>query len=151
MNELELLHSEFAEQQDLPVFEGLRAGFPSPAADYEQQSLDFNRDFIKHPEATFYGRVKGDSMLNAGICEGDILVVDKSAETAHGDVVVAYFNREFTIKFLDTTHREEGWLELVPANPAYKRIHVDVNDEFAIWGKVIFTIKDWRSARCTPL
>ena len=148
MNELELLNSGFEAAQELPVFDGLRAGFPSPAADYEQQSLDFNRDFIKHPESTFYGRVKGDSMRDAGITEGDILVVDKSAEINHGDVVVAFFNREFTIKFLDATHREEGWMELVPANPDYKRIHIDVNDEFVLWGKVIFTIKDWRKPRC---
>ena len=150
MNELELLDSTFETEQKLPIFEGLRAGFPSPAADYEQQTLDFNRDFIKHPEATFFGRVKGDSMREVGITEGDFLVVDKAAEINHGDIVVAYFNREFTIKFLDATHREEGWMELVPANPSYKRIHIDVNDEFVVWGKVIFTIKDWRAMPCMP-
>lgn len=145
MNELEFFDSRFSTIQPLPVFEGLRAGFPSPAADYEQRTLDFNRDFIAHPQATFYGRVVGDSMQEAGINEGDILVVDKAAEIDDGDVVVAFFNREFTIKFIDMKHRAEGYIELVPANPKYKRIHIDVNDEFTVWGKVVFTIKDWRN------
>ncbi len=150
MNEFIPQKGDFSKLLSLPVFEGLRAGFPSPAADYEHESLDFNRDFIQHPEATFYGRVEGDSMQDAGITEGDLLVVDKLAEPQHGDVVIAFFNREFTIKFLDTTHREEGYMELVPANPKYKHIHIDANDEFTIWGKVIFTIKDWRTGRCMP-
>ena len=149
MNEIEILNSEFMASQNLPVFEGMKAGFPSPAADYEQQSLDFNRDFIRHPEATFYGRVKGDSMRDAGITEGDIIVVDKSADIHHGDVVLAFFNREFTLKFIDRSHLADGYIELVPANPAYPRIHVDANDEFTVWGKVTFTIKDWRTPSCT--
>ncbi len=144
MNEIEIVSPSFEEQVSLPIFEGLRAGFPSPAADYENDTLDFNRDFIQHPESTFYGRVRGDSMKDAGITEGDILVVDKSLEPEHGDVVVAYFNREFTIKFLDTTHAVDGYMELVPANNKYRKIHIDVNDDFAIWGVVVFTIKPWR-------
>ena len=77
-------------------------------------SLDFNRDLIKHPESTFYGRVKGDSMIEAGINDGDIAVIDKSREPKNGSIVVAYINNEFTIKYLDTTHKDEGYIELRP-------------------------------------
>ena len=73
----------------------IKAGFPSPAEDYLSESLDFNRDLIKHPEATFYATVDGDSMTGFGINPGDIAVIDKSLEPSHGDIVVSYINEEF--------------------------------------------------------
>ena len=122
----------------------IRAGFPSPAEDYLHDSLDFNRDLIKHPEATFYGRVEGDSMINSGICDGDIAVIDRSIEPEHGDVVVAYIDREFTVKYLDLSHKKEGYIELRPANEAFTPIRIDRDNNFEVWGVVIWTIKKWK-------
>ena len=118
--------------------------FPSPAEDYLNDSLDFNRDLIRNPEATFYGRVEGDAMAEAGICEGDIVVIDRSVEAEHGDVVVAYIDKEFTLKFLDLTHQKEGWIELRPANKAITPIRIDEDDHFSVWGVVVYTIKKWK-------
>lgn len=122
----------------------IKAGFPSPAEDYLQESLDFNRDLIKHPESTFYGRVDGDSMIDAGICDGDIAVIDRSVEPSDGDVVVGFVNGEFSIKYLDLTHKNEGYIELRPANRLYSPIRINECDEFEVWGVVIWTIKNWK-------
>lgn len=144
MSEIKLIKGEFKEKLDLLFAPGVKAGFPSPAEDYLHESLDFNRDLIRHPEATFYGRVAGDSMQDAGICEGDIAVIDRSVEPQDGDVIVAYINGEFTIKFLDVTHRKDGYIELRPANKKYSPIRIDENDSFEVWGVVVWTIKSWK-------
>lgn len=144
MSEIKLIKGEFKEKLDLLFAPGVKAGFPSPAEDYLHESLDFNRDLIRHPEATFYGRVAGDSMQDAGICEGDIAVIDRSVEPQDGDVIVAYINGEFTIKFLDLTHRKDGYIELRPANKKYSPIRIDENDSFEVWGVVVWTIKNWK-------
>ena len=144
MKNIKLIKGEFEEKLDLLIAPEIRAGFPSPAEDYLHESLDFNRDLIRHPEATFYGRVEGDSMEEAGICEGDIAVIDRSVEPQHGDVVVGYINRDFTIKFLDLSHKEDGYIELRPANKKYKPIRVDSDDDFEVWGVVVWTIKNWK-------
>lgn len=143
MKSITLLDSEFSKELELQIAPELRAGFPSPAEEYLQDSLDFNRDLIKHPESTFYGRVCGDSMIDAGINDGDIAVIDKSREAHNGSIVVAYINNEFTIKYLDTTHKEEGYIELRPANAKYKPIRIDEGDDFEVWGVVVYTIKPW--------
>ncbi|OYP70634.1 DNA polymerase V [Prevotella sp. P4-67] len=144
MKSIKLIKGEFEEKVDLLLAPGIRAGFPSPAEDYLRESLDFNRDLIRHPEATFYGKVEGDSMEDAGINNGDIAVIDRSVEPQHGDVVVGYVNGEFTIKFLDLTHREEGYIELRPANKNYQPIRIDENTKFEVWGVVVWTIKNWK-------
>ena len=97
MAKIEILGSEFAEKLELQFAPSIKAGFPSPADDYLQDRLDFNRDLIRHPETTFYGRVSGDSMMDAGINDGDIAVIDKSIEASDGDIVVGYVNNEFTV------------------------------------------------------
>ncbi len=140
---MKIYKGEFDKKLELDIAPDLRAGFPSPAEDYLQESLDFNRDMIRNPESTFYGRVEGESMKDAGINEGDIAVIDRSLEAQHGDVVVACVNREFTIKFLDLTHKDEGYIELVPANEDFQPIRVDYNDDFRVWGVVVWTIKKW--------
>ena len=144
MPSIHILQGEFAKRLELQLAPGIRAGFPSPAEDYLHDSLDFNRDLIRNPEATFYGRVEGDSMIEAGICDGDIAVIDRSVEAQNGDVVVAYVNEEFTIKYLDLTHRVEGYIELRPANRQFKPIRIDSDDDFEVWGVVVWTIKQWR-------
>ena len=140
---MKLIKGEFEEQLELQFAPSLRAGFPSPAEDYLNDNLDFNRDLIRHPDATFYGKVEGDSMIGAGICDGDIAVIDRSVEPRHGDVVVGFINEEFTIKFLDLSHKDDGYIELRPANIDFQPIRIYENDDFEVWGVVIWTIKSW--------
>ena len=141
---IELLKGDFAHRLALALAPTIKAGFPSPADDYLHDSLDFNRDLIKNPEATFYGRVSGDSMTEAGICDSDIAVIDRSLQPVDGDVIVAFVNGEFTIKYLDLKHKEEGYIELRPANANYLPIRIDADDNFRVWGVVVWTIKQWR-------
>lgn len=82
------------------ALEGIHAGFPSPAQDYMSGIIDLNKELVKHPEATFYGRVVGDSMIDAGINEGDVLVIDKSLEPSEGDMCVCFVDGEFALKFV---------------------------------------------------
>ncbi len=144
MKTLTILDSEFAKELELQLAPAIKAGFPSPADDYLQDRLDFNRDLIRHPETTFYGRVSGDSMIDAGINDGDIAVIDKSIEASDGDIVVGFVNNEFTIKYLDLSHKEEGYIELRPANKNYKPIRINDSDDFEVWGVVVWTIRNWK-------
>lgn len=144
MSKINILPSSFETQLALQMARSIKAGFPSPAEDYLHESLDFNRDMIRHPEATFYGRVDGDSMVDAGINDGDIAIIDRSEEAADGDVIVAFVNNEFTIKYLDLTHKAEGYIELRPANAKYHAIRIDDTDNFEVWGVVVWTIHNWK-------
>lgn len=118
--------------------DGIHAGFPSPATDYMTQAIDLNRELVKHPAATFYGRVVGDSMIDAGVDEGDILVIDRALEAKDGDMAVCFVDGEFTLKYLDFT--EDG-LTLVPANPRYPKIQITEGVDFKMWGVVTYIIK----------
>ena len=144
MSNIQIIQGDFKKKLKLPIAEGLKAGFPSPAEDYSHETLDFNRDLINNPEATFYGKVEGDSMIEAGICNNDIAVIDRSLEPRDGDVVVGCLNGEFTIKYLDMRHKKDGYIELRPANKDFKPIRVTPEDDFEVWGVVIWTIKHWR-------
>lgn len=118
----------------LPVFLGrLPAGFPSPADDYLEGKLDLNRHLIKHPAATFFVRVSGDSMLGAGIHTGDLLVVDRSLEAVDGNVIVAALDGELTVKRLS---KRGTAVRLLPENQNYQPIEVQPQQEFEIWGVV---------------
>ena len=118
----------------LPVFLGrLPAGFPSPADDYIEGKLDLNRHLIKHPAATFFVRVTGDSMLEAGIHSGDILIVDRSLEAIDGNVIVASLDGELTVKRL---FKQDQTLRLLPANKNYQPIEIQGQQSFEIWGVV---------------
>ena len=141
---MKLIKGEFKERLELQFAQAVKAGFPSPAEDYMGESLDFNRDLIRNPEATFYALVEGDSMMDVGICKGDIAVIDRSIEPQHGDVVVGAIDREFTVKFLDLTHKAEGWIELRAANKKFSPFRIDETTDFRVWGVVIYTIKKWR-------
>lgn len=130
----------FARKTDLrrPLFAGgVSAGFPSPADDYIDGKLYLNEFMIKHPAATFFVRVAGDSMLGAGIHHNDILVVDRSLEPASGKVVIAVFNGEFMVKRL---FRQNGKVRLLAENPAYPPIELTEEMECEIWGVVAFVI-----------
>ena len=141
---MKLIKGEFKEKLDLVFAPSIKAGFPSPAEDYLSDSLDFNRDLIKHPEATFYARVDGDSMSGIGIEKGDIAVIDKSIEPEHGDIVVAAMGNEFNIKRLDLTHKDEGYIELKSENPKAPNFRIDNPEDFRVWGVVTYTIKKWK-------
>ena len=119
----------------------IKAGFPSPADDYRHESLDFNHDYIRHPEASFYGDVTGDSMRDAGIFDGDRVIIDKAVEPHDGSIVVAFWNGEFTMKFLDLKHKKDGYIELKPANPDYPVFKISSEDQFEVWGVVIHLIR----------
>ena len=97
MASIQIQKGEFEKKLNLQLAPAIKAGFPSPADDYSHETLDFNRDLIRNPEATFYGKVEGDSMIEAGINDGDIAVIDRSVEPQDGDIVVGYINDEFTI------------------------------------------------------
>lgn len=117
---------------ELPFYtEKLSAGFPSPASDYMEKALDLNEYLIKNPSATFFVEITGDSMINAGIHSGDILIVDRSLEAKHNRIVVAVLNGEFTVKRLSW---QKGKIKLIPENPAYDPIEIKEGTEFEIWG-----------------
>lgn len=124
--------------------EGIKAGFPSPAQDYLEQAIDLNKELIRHPASTFYGRVVGDSMRDEGIEEGDILVIDKSLELLDDDLAVCYIDGEFTVKRV-RLEPDAAWL--VPSNSNYPPIKVTKDNEFMVWGIVTYTIKKNRRKR----
>lgn len=126
--------------------DGIRAGFPSPGQDYITETIDLNKDLIRHPASTFYGRVVGDSMCGEGITEGDILVIDKAVEPEEGDLAVCCLDGEFTLKRIQFSP-DRKTLYLVPSNPEYAPIEVTAENEFMVWGVVLYTIKANRRRR----
>jgi DNA polymerase V len=116
------------------------AGFPSPS-DGCHETFDLVSHIVRHPAATFFMRVAGDSMTGAGIFDGDLLVVDRSLEASPGDIVVAVLNGEFTIKRL---RRNGSSIELVPENPKYRKITLSEGMDLEIWGVVTGTYKCFR-------
>lgn len=118
----------------LPLYGAkVSAGFPSPADDFLEGTLDLNEYLIKHPSSTFFVRVSGESMVKAGIFPNDILVVDRSLNPAHGKIVIAIVNNELTVKRL---HRLENEIKLLPENDHYSPILISNEDELIIWGVV---------------
>lgn len=124
--------------------QGIRAGFPSPAQDYMELAIDLNKELIRNPASTFYGRVVGDSMREEGIEEDDILVIDKSLDLADNDLAVCFIDGEFTVK---RVRLEPDAVWLVPSNDAYPPIRVTVDNQFMVWGIVTYTIKKNRRKR----
>lgn len=119
------------------VSSSVKAGFPSPADDYIEQKLDLNELIIKHPAATFFVRVEGNSMKNAGICHGDILVVDRAADAHDGKVAIVILDGEFTVKRIKIKNNA---IYLIPENPDFPPIKVDESSDFQIWGIVTHVI-----------
>ncbi len=129
-----LLPSEINSMLPLVLFSGrIAAGFPSPADDYADERIDLNRHLIRHKEATFFLRVQGDSMLGAGIHDGDLLIVDRAIDATDGKVVIAALDGELTVKRLSI--RGET-VRLVPENPAYPISEVSREQDLVIWGVV---------------
>ncbi len=121
----------------LPLY-GCRvsAGFPSPADDFVERSLDLNEYLVRHPASTWFARAQGDSLRDAGILDGDLLVVDRSLEWAQGAIVVAALEGELTCKMLDLKNRR-----LLAANPNYPPISIDGREDLIIEGVVVFSIR----------
>jgi DNA polymerase V len=133
--------SDECPQLSIPFFEdSVSAGFPSPATDYCEKTLDLNQLCIKRPAATYFVRAQGDSMLGAGIFSGDVLVVDRSLEARHGDVVIAELYGEFTVKKLELKPQ----LQLVPMNPEYRPVIIPEGAQLEIFGVVTTVIHSLR-------
>jgi DNA polymerase V len=122
------------------VSEGISAGFPSPAMDFEDLAIDLNKVLIKNPSTTFFGRVQGHSMRNAGIFNNDLLVIDRSLQISNNKIAVCYIDGEFTIKRVNI---EKDCIWLIPENETYKPIKVNPESELIIWGIIIHSIKSF--------
>ncbi len=129
---------EIGEKKELPLFlESVSAGFPSPADDYLENRLDLNDYLIKNPAATFFVRVTGNSMIEAGIHSGDILVVDRSLTPKDGNVVIAVIDGELTVKRIKQSKNK---IFLLPENNNYKPIEITTEMHFEVWGVVSYVI-----------
>lgn len=111
----------------------IAAGFPSPADDYIEARLDLNQHLIRHKEATFFLRVQGESMRDAGIFDGDLLIVDRALTPADGKIVIAAVDGELTVKRLSL---RQGRVRLCPENPAFPVLEIGDEQELLIWGVV---------------
>ncbi|MFQ6292704.1 translesion error-prone DNA polymerase V autoproteolytic subunit [Yersinia enterocolitica] len=137
---VEIVAAQTETHLQIPLFgEMCLAGFPSPASDYIEKTLDLNELCIRHPSATYFVRAEGESMTEAGILSGDLLVVDKAVKPAHGDIVIAAIEGEFTVKKLSL----HPLLSLQPMNPAYSPIYVDP-DDLDIFGVVMHAIHTFK-------
>ena len=120
---------------ELELAENLHAGFPNPAQDHAGETIDLTREIVRHPEATFYARIAGNSMQEAGIFDGDIVVVDRSLEAHNGSIIVACVDGEFTAKEYQFDEQNQcAWL--IPHNPNYQSIKVTADNQFIIWGVI---------------
>ena len=138
-SDVQILKIETGSECKLAFIESaISAGFPSPCQDYMDSSIDFNKELIRNPSATFCARVTGNSMIEDGIEDGDILVVDRSLTPSDGKVVVSFIDGEFTLKRL-RVDMSGVWLQ--PANPAYPPIHIEEGNNFQVWGVVTYVIK----------
>mgnify|MGYP001426958077 FL=1 len=117
---------------------GISAGFPSPAEDFKQERLSLDNELIKNKEATFFARVSGQSMIDAGLSDNDLLVIDRSLSPAHNKIAVCFLDGEFTVKRLKV-EKDEVWLQ--PENKNYQPIKITEENDFVIWGIVTNVIK----------
>tara|TARA_Y100000768_G_scaffold303546_1_gene237451 strand:+ start:253 stop:684 length:432 start_codon:yes stop_codon:yes gene_type:complete len=120
------------------IEQGISAGFPSPADDFKEIRLSLDNELVKNKDATFYARVSGESMIGAGLDDGDLLVIDRSLNPTNGKIAVCFIEGEFTVKRIK---KEKDKLYLMPENKIYKPIELKGDDELIIWGIVIYVIK----------
>ncbi len=120
------------------IKEGISAGFPSPAVDFKEDDIDLNKELCKNPLATFYIKVNGNSMIDAGINDKDILIVDRSLEPQDNKIAVCLIDGEFTVKRLKI---DKNGIFLMPENKEFQPIKVTVENELVIWGIVTYVIK----------
>ena len=120
------------------IKDGISAGFPSPAGDFEEARISLEKVLVKNKEATFYAKVSGESMKDAGLNDGDILVIDRSEEVKNNKIAVCYVNGEFTVKRIKI---EKNYVYLVPENKKYNPIKITEENELIVWGVVTYVIK----------
>ncbi|MDT8412907.1 MAG: translesion error-prone DNA polymerase V autoproteolytic subunit [Vicingaceae bacterium] len=138
-NKLSILGSKTSSELALPFVEaGISAGFPSPADDFLELTIDLNKELIKHPSTTFYGKVKGDSMQDAGFNNGDLLIIDKSLQPFDGKIAVCFIDGEFTVKRIK---KDNNFIWLMAENKNYQPIKVTQDNDFIVWGMVTYIIK----------
>ena len=118
--------------------EGISAGFLSPADDFKEIRISLDKELVKNKDATFYARVDGDSMIGAGLEDGDLLVIDRSLNPENGRIAVCLIDGDFTVKRIK---KEKNKLFLVPENKKYKKIEIKEESELVIWGIVEYVIK----------
>ncbi len=122
----------------LLIEQGISAGFPSPADDFKEVRISLDRELVKNRESTFYAKVSGDSMIGAGLDDGDLLVIDKSLNPENGKIAVCFLDGEFTVKRIK---KEKNNLYLMPENRNYKPIELKEENQLIIWGIVQYVIK----------
>ncbi len=125
---------------EIPLFAStIKCGFPSPADDYIESRIDLNRDLIRNPDSTFYGKADSDSMEPL-IYSGSMLIIDRAAETCHGDIILAHIAGEFCMKRLSITN---NGMRLISENPNYQPIRITGEMDFSVWGKIIHAIQSF--------
>ena len=120
------------------IEQGISAGFPSPADDFKEVRISLDKELVKNKEATFYAKVSGESMVGAGLDDGDLLVIDRSLDPESGKIAVCFIDGEFTVKRIKKVGDR---LYLMPENKKYKRIEIKEENELIIWGVVEYVIK----------
>lgn len=135
---LEFFVPDVTDELKLPLVDAfISAGFPSPADDYLEAKLDLNHLLIQHPSSTFFARVRGNSMIDVGIHDGDILIIDKSLEPQPSSVLVCFIDGEFTVK---RVQKKNGDFYLVPQNKDFAPIKIEKSSDFRLWGVVTYCI-----------
>ena len=124
-----------------PGISSISAGFPSPADDFTELSISLDKHLIQNPTATFMVYANGNSMLDAGIHHGDILIIDRSLNARDGDIIIAVLHGEFTVKQLSII---DDTFFLIPRNPQYSPIQVSSDMDFEVWGIVTYSIRKHR-------
>lgn len=165
ISNIKILTPDLTTSYKLPIFiSPVKAGFPSPATDYEEAKLDLNTHLIAHPNATFFVNIDGDSMIDAKIQNGDIAIVDRSLEARNGDVILAVIDGDFTIKRLEIRDlkgeiivepnqksikltiqtQNTKQIRLLPENSDFEPIIITGNMTFVVWGVVTSVIHKMR-------
>ena len=121
------------------IEQGISAGFPSPADDFKEIRISLDKELVKNKEATFYARVSGDSMENAGLSDGDLIVIDRSIDPQNNKIAVCFLDGEFTVKRII---KKDGKLYLKPENKNYSIIEIKKENQLLIWGIITYVIKN---------
>ena len=138
-NKLSFFTPDLENSKEIPYFSGgIKAGFPSPAADFDGTKINLDKVLVKNFEATFYAKVDGSSMTGAGIDDGDIMIIDRSLEPKDGKIAVCFIDGEFTVKRIKI---EKDYLLLMPENSSFQSIKVTEDNKLIVWGIVTYVIK----------
>ncbi len=136
---IEFFIPNFENSRELPfITSGIKAGFPSPAADFDETRISLDKALVKNPDTTFYAKANGQSMKGAGIDDGDIMIIDRSIEPRNNKIAVCLIDGEFTVKRIKKTKEE---LLLIPENSDFQPIKITEEDQLVIWGIVTYVIK----------